>query len=329
MPTTNIRWGILGAGNIAKKFAEGLKQLPEATLQAVGSRDLAKAQAFASAFGPAKAYGSYHALVSDAEVDAIYVATPHPFHMEHSMLCLAHGKAVLCEKPFAINAGEAREMIKLSRHKNVFLMEAMWTRFLPYIVKLRELLKENAIGEVRMIQADFGFRAGVDPKGRLFDLALGGGGLLDVGVYPISLASMILGKPTQTASLAHLGETGVDEQNACVLGYDKGRLALVSSAVRTNTPHEAFILGTEGKIKLHAPWWAGKVLTLYRDGKKEETIEVGFEGNGYQFEAAEVARCLAAGKIESDIMPHHETVAIMETLDELRAQWGMKYPMEE
>jgi len=235
---------------------------------------------------------------------------------------------VLCEKPFAINAGEAQTMIAAARERGLFLMEAMWTRFLPHIVRLRELLAAEAIGEVRMLQADFGFRTSFNPQGRLFDPALGGGALLDVGIYTASLASMIFGAPERVTGMADLGATGVDEQSAMIFGYSGGRLALLSQAIRTGSPHEALLLGTKGKIRVHSSWWKAAPMTLSVDGQPDELIDVPSVGNGYNYEAAEVGRCLREGRTESDVMPLDETLAIMRTLDELRSQWGLRYPGE-
>jgi predicted dehydrogenase len=207
-------------------------------------------------------------------------------------------------------------------------MEAMWTRFLPHIIRLRELLAANMIGEVRMLEVDFGFRTSFNPQGRLFDPALGGGALLDVGIYPVSLASMILGAPERVTGMAQLGETGVDEQSAMIFGYAGGQLALLSQAIRTNSPHEALLLGTHGKIRVHSSWWKATTITLSVDGQPDELIDVPAVGNGYNYEAAEVGRCLREGRTESDVMPLDETLAIMRTLDEVRAQWGLRYPGE-
>ena len=323
----NLRWGILGAGNIARKFAEGLPDAESAELVAIGSRSQDKADAFGSEFAVPHRHGSYEALADDPDVDAIYVATPHPMHRANSILCIEAGKAVLCEKPFTVNAGEAREVIAAARDAGVFCMEAMWSRFLPSMVKVRQLLADGAIGEARMILADFGFRCGWDPAGRLLDPALAGGGLLDVGVYPISLASMVFGAATGVTGSAHIGATGVDEQAAMVLTYPGGALAVLATAVRTSTPHEAWILGTEGRLHLHAGWWQGSTITVHNDADTRD-IDVPTAGNGFNYEADEVARCIAEGKAESDILPLDETVAVMETMDTLRALWGLKYPME-
>jgi len=322
-----INWGILGTGSIAKKFAAGLTALSDAKLVAVGSRKQETADAFADEFDVPNRHASYEALADDPDVDVIYVATPHTFHKASSILCLEAGKAVLCEKPFTINAAEAEELIGVARERGVFLMEAMWSRFLPTLCKARELLAEGAIGEPRMLAADFGFRAGVDPERRLFNPALGGGALLDVGVYCVSLASMVFGgPPARIASLATLGETGVDEQSAFILGHDNGELAVLYTAVRTQTGHEARIMGTEGHIHIPA-FWHATGLTLSSGGEQKQ-IDAPFEGNGYNYEAAEVMECLRAGRRESDVMPLDETLSIMQTLDRIREQWGLKYPME-
>ncbi|HEY3332040.1 MAG TPA: Gfo/Idh/MocA family oxidoreductase [Capsulimonadaceae bacterium] len=328
MSDHKFRWGILGPGNIAHKFATGLSVLPDHQLVAVGSRSTDKADAFAKEYGgSAKVYGSYEALVADPDIDAIYVATPHTFHREHSLLCINAGKPVLSEKPFAVNEKQAAEVVAASRAKGVFAMEAMWSRFFPLITELKKVIADGTIGEVRMVQADFGFRAGVNPEGRLFSPALAGGGLLDVGVYTVSFSSLILGEPNQVTGIATIGETGVDEQNGLVLGHASGAISLLSSAVRTNSLHEATITGTDGRIRLSAPFWIPKVMTITAGGK-DEVREVPYEGNGYNYQAVEVAKQVKAGKIESDIMPLDETLAILRTMDKARAQWGLKYPCE-
>lgn len=323
-----FRWGILGCGNIAKKFATGLQAAEGAELVAVGSRTQENADQFADQFDVPTRHASYEVLVNDDNVDAIYVSTPHPFHKENSILCLEAGKAVLCEKPFAVNQKDAQEMVDVAREKNVFLMEAMWTRFLPVTVQVRKWLADGVIGDVRMMYADFGFRAGINPEGRLFNMNLGGGGLLDVGIYPISYASMVFGgQPTTISSQAHLGETGVDEQAAMIFGYGEGELALLSCGVRIKTPHDAKILGTDGMISVDPSFWNGTKATLSVGGN-EEVVELPHKGNGYEYEAEEVARCVRAGKIESDVISHDETLALMGTMDAVRAQIGLKYPME-
>jgi predicted dehydrogenase len=328
MMKDKIRWGILSTGWIAKKFAQGLSVLPDAEIMAVGSRTQETADAFGDAFGVPHRHASYEALVADPDVDVVYIGTPHPFHKDNAILSLEAGKAVLLEKPFTINAAEAEEVIALARKKGLFLMEAMWARTIPIIVKLREMLAESVIGEVRMLTADLGFRREPDPKSRLFDPELGGGALLDVGIYPISFASMVLGTPTRIASMATMGRTGVDELAGVVLGYDGGQLAILHTGLRADTAVEATVMGTKGRIRVHSPWFYGTALTLSIEGRDDEVISLPYEGNGYNFEAAEVMRCLREGKLESAVMPLDETLALMQTLDAIRAQWGFKYPME-
>lgn len=329
MKTTPIRWGILSTGAIARKFAIGLRDTPDAHLLAVGSRTQSGAEAFAAEFNIPRQYGSYEALAADPDVDVIYIGTPHPMHYETAMLCLQAGKPVLLEKPFALNAGQAEALIHFAREKRIFLMEAMWTRFTPVMAKVRDVLSAGTLGAVRMVQADFGFRAPFDPRHRLFAPELGGGALLDVGIYPVSFAAMVFGQqPSAIVSSAALGTTGVDEQSAMIFTYPDGALAQLSCAVRTQTPQEALIIGEKGWIRIPSRWWVPRVYTLQIDGEAEQVFEPPFVGNGYNYEAAAVGECLRAGRTESDIMPLDETLAIMRTLDAIRAQWDLVYPSE-
>lgn len=325
-----IRWGILGTGFIANQFAEGLQALPDAELRAVASRSQGRANAFGEQYNVPQRYASYAELAQASDVDAVYVATPHSSHKENTLLCLHNGKHVLCEKPFALNAAQAREMVALAREKALFLMDAVWTRFFPAMGKVRDWLAEKAIGDVLLVQSDFGFRMPeVDPTHRLFDPALGGGALLDVGIYPVQLASMVYGKePQNIASRATLGSTGVDELSVTVLQYSDYEMATVTTALQVDTPHEARILGSRGMI-LIPDWWHPTQLTLRIAGETPQTFNFPIEGNGYNYEAAEVGRCLRAGRTESPIMPLDETLIIMETLDRIREQWGLRYPDED
>jgi predicted dehydrogenase len=323
-----IRWGILGTGLIATKFATGLGVLPDAELAAVGSRSQATADAFGDKFDVPRRHASYQALVEDPEVDVVYVGTPHSLHRDHSILALQAGKAVLCEKPFAINAAEARQVIAVARQEGRFLMEAMWTRFLPAMQRVRQILADGVIGEVQIATADFGFRTPFDPRHRLFNPRLGGGALLDVGVYMVSLASMVFGPPSRVTGIAHLGKTGVDEQSAAILGYDRGQLFLLHTALRTETPQEAILMGTSGWLRIHSPWWCPDTFTLSIPGQEEEEIQLPYEGNGYNYEITEVMNCLRAGELESAVVPLDESLEIMKTMDQIRAQWGLRYPME-
>ncbi|GIK55206.1 MAG: Gfo/Idh/MocA family oxidoreductase [Chloroflexi bacterium] len=329
MTTDKIRWGILGTGVIARKFAEGLAVLPDAVLTAVGSRNEHTAAAFATQYHVPHAHASYKALAKNPEVDVIYIATPHVFHMENSLLCLQHGKAVLCEKPFTMNRRQAEAIFALTEKTGLFVMEAMWTCFLPAITMVRQLLQDGVIGQVRMLTADFGYRTAMNPYGRHFAPTLGGGALLDVGIYPLALAHMVFGAPTQITGLAHLGETGVDEQAAIILGYKGGELALLHTAVRTETVQEAVIMGTNGRIKIHFPWWQPTRLTLTLSGQAAQDIELPFLGNGYNYEAAAVMDCLRSGQTQHPLMPWSTTLALQDTMDKIRTQWGLRYPADE
>lgn len=327
--TDKIRWGILGTGNIAAKFAQGLAVLPQAELAAVGSRTQESANTFGDKYNIPRRHASYEALANDAEVDVIYISTPHTFHKENSLLCLQAGKAVLCEKPFTINAAEAKAVIDFAREKQLFLMEAMWTRYLPLVVKIRQMLADDVIGHVEMFTADLGFRWEFDPQHRLYNPHLGGGALLDVGIYPVSMAWMVFGQaPTTITGAAHLGKTGVDENASIIFGYEQGQIATLYASVRTFTPSEAIIMGTKGRLKIHAFMFRPTKLTLTLNEQEDKVVEIPFEGNGYNYQAAEVMRCLQAGKLESDSMPLDESLSIMHAMDKIRAQWNLKYPTE-
>lgn len=323
-----IRWGILGTDWIANEFASALVRVPGAELVAVGSRTARSAQSFGDRFGVLRRHAAYEALAQDPNVDIVYVATPNTLHREHSLLCLDSGKPVLCEKPFALNARQADEVIQTARENKLFLMEAMWSRFFPLMNEVRALLADGTIGNVQMLVADLCIRFEFDPADRRYALALGGGALLDLGVYTLSLASMIMGPASRITATAHLGRTGVDEQAGIVLGYDQGQMSLLHSSIRVDSPVEATFLGSKGRIRLH-PWWIRpEKLTLSVTGQEDTTIEMPYEGNGYQFEALEVMECLRNGRLESDLMPLDETLSIMQTMDAIRAQWGLRYPGE-
>lgn len=322
-----VKWGILGPGTIAHKFVRGLKVIEEAEIYATGSRSRQRAENFSKKYDITRSYGSYEKLVNDSEIDVIYVATPHTFHKEHSIMALESGKAVLCEKPFALNFEQAQEMVECARENRVFLMEAMWTRFLPVIKKVREWIKDGKIGKVRVLYADFGFRNEVDPESRLFDPELGGGSLLDVGIYTVSLASMIFGQPPQRIqALSDMGKTGVDEQTGILLGYDRGEIAHLLCAIRTSTQERAEIIGTEGIIEI-PDFWHAKTATLISENG-EEKVEIPLRASGYNYEAEEVMNCWKQGKLESKIMPLDESLEIMETMDKIREKINLKYPVE-
>lgn len=318
-----IRWGIAGPGAIAQQFAQGLTQLDDAALAAVGSRDLGRAQAFVARHG-GRAFGSYAALAEDPSVDAVYVATPASCHMHDTLMFLEAGKHVLCEKPFTLDAGQATRMVETARRRGVFLMEAMWSRFLPAYRLLRDVLDAGEIGEPNHLIADFGMRRPVDPADRLFDASLGGGGLLDLGVYPVQLASMVLGEPSRVRAAGHIGVTGVDEQVAAVLGYPGGATAVVQAALRVHMTFTARISGSEGTIDLPAFMHCPDHLFVQR-GADRRRIDAPWVGEGLRFQVEEVHRCLHAGLPESGVMPLDESVSVMRTLDSIRDEIGLRF----
>ncbi|PZD96744.1 gfo/Idh/MocA family oxidoreductase [Paenibacillus sambharensis] len=325
MMEKTIKWGIMGPGGIARSFAADLLETPGAELAAVASRSKERADAFAQEFGAARSYDSYEAFVQDEEVDIVYIGTLHPAHKEGMLLCLRAGKAVLCEKPFTMNAQEAEEVVQAAREHNTFIMEAMWTRYLPAIVQTRAWIEEGRIGEVKMVTAEFGFDIGWAPENRLLNKKLGGGALLDAGIYPISFASMIFGQqPSRIMSSAHIGETGVDERFTALFEYEGGQTAQLSASVRLRTANNAFIYGTAGYI--HVPnFLFASSASLHTDAEEPLVFTDNRKLNGYIFEAQEAMRCLREGRKESAVMPAAETCDIMRTLDRLREQWGLEY----
>jgi predicted dehydrogenase len=323
--TDPIRWGIAATGHIAGSFATGLGQLDDAELVAVGSRSPERAEAFGEQHGIPHRHGSLDELAADPDVDVVYVASPHAVHERDTRLLLAAGKHVLCEKPFALDRLQGVAMVADARSQGVFLMEAMWSRFLPAYGILRDLLAEGRVGDPRLVEADFGFRRDLDPAHRLFDVALGGGALLDLGIYTVQLVAMVLGHPDGVVAQGHLGETGVDEQVAAVLHHPGGRLGVVKAAIRTGLSCSARISGTDGWIEVPPFMHAPDHLVVGAAGQTER-IDAPWEGEGLRFQAAEVHRCLRAGLTESPVMPLDETLALAGTLDEIRAQIGLVYP---
>lgn len=326
------RWGILGTGNIAAKFATCLGVCDNAVLQAVGSRSQESADTFGNRFKANARHASYEALANDPDVDIIYISTPHALHKDNAIQCLRAGKAVLCEKPMTLNVAEAEEVFAVARETGQFLMEGMWTRFFPAIKQVQKWIAEGAIGEPRMVQCSFGFRMAYSDRGRLWDPALGGGSLLDVGIYPITIASIAFqDPPASVCGMAHLSDRGVDEQAAFVLKYIGGRLAILSSAVRTVTNWDAFIYGEEGMIKIHSPFWNPEKASLLPSEDSDtpaETFEEPMESLGFEYEIREVMDCLDKGLTECPAMPHGRTLEILGAMDKLRAQWDMTYPGE-
>jgi predicted dehydrogenase len=321
-----IRWGILSTGTIAGTFVEDLRLLPDAEVAAVGSRTTEAAEAFAIRYGIPRAYGSWQALAEDPGVDVVYVATPHSHHHAATMTCLAAGKAALVEKAFTLHVPDAQELVATARSRGLFLMEAMWMRFLPGIRRLHELVAGGAIGDVVAVHADFSVVGPFPPTHRMRDRQLGGGALYDLGVYPISFAHLFLGEPAEVRAWARLDPQGADENTAALLGYASGALAAVTCTLLGDGTRRATITGTEGRIDLARHFHRPTELTLIRNDDSMELIAVPYTGLGYHYEAAEVQRCLRAGLPESPLMPHEETLAVMRTLDAVRERIGLTYP---
>lgn len=350
-----INWGILGTGYAASQFAQGLSTLTDAKLLAIGSRNIETAEKFSRQFNVPRKYASYEDLVMDKDISIVYIATPNVVHKENCLLCLEAGKPVLCEKPFTMNAKEALDVIQLARHKGLFCMEAMWMRFIPIIQKIPDILGEGVIGEVKMFTADFGIRVKFDENDRCFNPDLGGGALLDMGIYPISLAFYLFGSPSHIVSQCSFGN--VDEQSMVIFRYPNEQLAVLSSSLLTNMPSEVVIMGTKGVMRIHAPIYRPSKLSIShfsdktpdpsntKQGWKSSIKQLSlvrnvyenylspflnqpskqnfsYKGNGYNYEAAEVMKCLRNGECESKIMPLDETLNILETLDTIRNQWG-------
>ena len=294
-----VRWGIMGTGRIANTFAGELAQIEGNELAGVASRQQARALDFAERHHIGRAYDGYASLARAADIDVVYVATPHALHCENTLLCLHAGKHVLCEKPFAMSATEALAMVEAAEVNQRFLMEAMWMRCFPLIQELQQRVANGEVGDVRMVQADFGFRAPFDQTSRLFDPALGGGAILDVGVYAIAFANLLLGEPIDVVSLPSLGRTGVDEQSACVLRHETGALSVLSAAIRTRMSNAAWVYGTAGRVRVAAEFWKPQQMTLFVEGANPVEMTQPYPGTGYQFEIHEVLHCLRRGALQS------------------------------
>ena len=320
-----INWGIIGLGNIAHQFASDLNLLDSSNLYGVASRSLDKAKEFAIKHSSTKYYGSYEALAKDPEIDIVYIATPHTFHFENTMLCLKKGKSVLCEKPMGMNAKQVKEMIAEAKSGHLFLMEAMWTRFIPSTERVLELIESKAIGNINSIRADFGFKGDTDPNNRIYNKKLGGGSLLDVGIYPIYLSLLTLGMPNNIKAKAQMTPTDVDSHCSMLLDYDDGSKTILESSIKSNTPIEAHIEGANGSIKMHSPFHHSKRITLSQQGEINKVFEIDYKGNGYYHEIEEVTKCLSNGLLESKKMPHTSSLNLITIIDRIKQDIGLKY----
>lgn len=324
-----FRWGILGLGKIAHKFAADLKRVEGAELFAVASRSTDRSKAFAEAYGVANFFGSYEGIL-ESELDAVYVATPHVRHKELSLMLLKAGIPVLCEKAFGLNEQEVQQMVDLARSKQVFLMEALWTRFLPNMLAVRKRIEQQEIGALQSITADFGFKAAFDPEKRLFNPALGGGALLDIGIYPVFLAYSLLGEPDEIQAIATRATTNVDEEIGILFSYADGRQAHLQSSFRYTSPCEAMIYGELGTIKMHTRWHESKSHTVAWYDPQKNPLHDSFEYQeiGYAFETKHVMDQVRAGNSESPIWSLDDSLALIRMLDRIRAIAGIVYPQD-
>ena len=320
-----FRWGIIGTGGIAKEFARDLSYFNDHIIAAVGSRELSSAQAFAAEFPGCSSYASYAELVADPMIDAVYVATPHNFHAAHTILALSAGKPVLCEKPFAINAVEARAMVEASIENHVALMEAMWTRFLPHIVQVRSIIASGILGEILSVHADHGQRLSDFANPRHWEPELGGGALLDLGIYPVSFSHLILGAPQSITASAAFTDKGVDAQTSAIFTYANGAHAVLNTTLLSQTPNRAVVAGTNGWLEIDRTFYSPTDMRVVtHDGDVTEYPNT-YKGHGLREEAAEFARIVRAGELESPLLTNAQTIAVMESMDEIRRQIGLTY----
>jgi len=323
-----FRWGIIGPGRIAHKFAAGLKVVKNASLYAVASQSMERAQAFARQYQAQKAYSTYEELVNDPQVDAVYIATPHVFHYENTRLCLEAGKAVLCEKPLTVNAAQSKKLLEISKRKSVFLMEALWSRFLPAYQQVREWLQQDRIGDLMLLSSSMGFRREFDAQERLFNPHLAGGALLDLGIYPIAISQFLMGEnPTSFSVNSVLGKSQVDEMTCAYLHYKSGIGSQFCCTFRAETLNDLYIYGSKGRIRIQAPFWQSEKVNLSVSGK-EKTLSKPFRASGFEYEIEEVTGCVREGRRESASMPQADTQANMELMDAMRKQIGLRYPFE-
>ena len=324
----NFKWGIIGTGGIAGEFANDLSYLNNHTVAAVGSRKLSTAQQFASKYPDCVGYASYSELVADPNLDGIYIATPQNFHVEHTILALDAGKPVLCEKPFAINTSEVELMVNTATQNQLTLIEAMWTRFLPHIEIVRKIINSNVLGNIHTLQADHGQRLSESNKPRLWDPALGGGALLDLGIYVVSFAHLILGVPDKITAKSNFTDKGVDEQTSAIFEYKNGAQAILNTTLRNSTPCRAVISGVNGWLEIDRTFYNPAAMrVVLNDGTKTEYPN-NYKGHGLREQAIEFSRCVGSKLIESPLMPHEESIGVMRSMDKIREQIGLHYPNE-
>ncbi len=328
MSNKQFNWGIIGPGRISRDFAKGFVAVNEAQLFAVASRDLARGQQFADEFGIDKVLNSYEELAADPDVHAVYIGTPHRFHFDIAKLCLQAGKPVLCEKPLTVNTDECAKLLEISQQNKVFLMEAVWSRYLPVYRQVREWLDDNKIGEVRLIHSTFSGNVPRDADDRWFNSELAGGALLDMGIYNVNLSQWVYGKNPETlVAQGHVGETNVDEMTSVIMHYGEGRMSQFTTGLIADGSNDFSIFGSKGHIRVHPHLCNSTQATLF-DGIQETTVTRPLRANGYEYEIEEATRCIQAGLLESSTMTHAETLANMRVLDDIRKQIHLRYPFE-
>jgi predicted dehydrogenase len=320
-----IKWGIIGCGKIARKLANDMQFVPDGEIYACASLSIERGRAFQEDFRVTRLYHHYADLIADSEIDIIYVATPHSHHMKHTLLSLRGGKPVLCEKPLAINTHQASQMIETARTNGLFLMEAMWTRFIPVLDEVKSCIDAGDIGEIRHLRADFGFKSIFNPDSRLFDRKLGGGTLLDIGIYPLFIAQWLIGKPKQFFATASLGQTGVDSDCTIMCQYDNGATAALYTTFLADTDTSCEIWGTKGKIEILPRFHHADTIIITVDGHEEKKIHIPNQGLGYTHQIAHVHHCLRSGYQQSPMMTWADSMQLLETMDNIRKQIGVSY----
>ena len=325
---SKFKWGIIGTGGIAKAFANDLGYLKNHTVAAVGSRTLTSAQEFASKYPGCLGYANYSKLVADPSLDGVYIATPHNFHKDHTLLALNASKPVLCEKPFAVNVREVCSMIELAQKNGLTLMEAMWTRFLPHMATVREIMANGVLGDIFTLQADFGQRLTENKNPRLWEPELAGGALLDMGIYPVSFSHLILGAPTKITARSTFTDKGVDAQTSAIFEYENGALSIISTSSHTQTSCTAHVSGSKGFLEIDYLFYCPTAMRVFLYDGSTMKYPNNYKGHGLREQAIEFARCVRSGVTESPLLPHRESVSVMKSMDEIRRQIGLRYPNE-
>ncbi len=322
----SIRWGIIAPGRIAHKFASDFSLIHNHSITSVASTNIERARAFADKYKLSSFYGDYREMLTKEKLDVVYIASPHSFHFEQAKMCLDLGISVLCEKPVTIHSGQLKQLLALAVEKGLFFMEALWTVFLPTYTQIFEKINNGDIGSIIGVKADFGFHMPFDQESRLFNPSLGGGSLLDIGIYPLLLATLCLGYPNEIKALATLTELQVDDEMMAILKYNKRGLAQIQSTIRANTRTEAFIFGDNGSFWVPGRWIDSQIFYVLKSDGQEELVHSPWEGFGYQFQISAVEKCLVQGLSECPLVPHSLSIQLMNQMDEIRKQTGIVYP---